>query len=158
MARYVQRDCVECPPGEAWALIRDVERWPEWCPTMRVVSVRAPEMAVGVSVYIEQPWLRPAVWRVCEWKPPVSFAWETTQAGLRILGRHRVAPAPTGCEVESTLQFTGLLPVLSGPLLGALARHFLRREASAFRAECATRRSAIASPDSVGSDRIGGAR
>jgi hypothetical protein len=48
-----------------WATIRDVERWPEWTPTVASVRLRTPPpLAVGSRAVIRQPKLPPAVWRM----------------------------------------------------------------------------------------------
>jgi uncharacterized membrane protein len=55
---------VEAPIERVWEGLREVERWPEWAPT--VTSARRLEdgpLAVGSQVRVEQPWIpRPCTW------------------------------------------------------------------------------------------------
>ena len=142
MTRYAGREHINCHPDEVWAVLCAVERWPEWCPTVRSAVLRGATMAKGTLVHIEQPWLRPAVWRVCEWEPPIAFSWETAHPGVRVVGRHHIEARTNGCLVELALEFSGPLAVLTKALLAALARRYLRQELNALKAECQMRAKA----------------
>ena len=54
-------------PDVVWATMRDVERWPEWTPTVTSVRLRTPgPLSVGSRASIRQPKLPPALWCVTE--------------------------------------------------------------------------------------------
>ena len=58
---------VEAPVEQVWAVPREVERWPEWAPT--VTSVRRLDdgpLAVGSRVRVEQPRIPPTEYVVTE--------------------------------------------------------------------------------------------
>lgn len=60
-----------------WATMRDVERWPEWTPTVTSVRLRTPRpLAVGSRAVIRPPKLPPALWRMVELDDSLrSFTW-----------------------------------------------------------------------------------
>lgn len=50
-----------------WKIMRDVEHWPEWTPTVKSIRLRTPPpLAIGSCAIIRQPKLPPALWRVVE--------------------------------------------------------------------------------------------
>ncbi|MBX6333596.1 MAG: SRPBCC family protein, partial [Gemmatimonadaceae bacterium] len=110
---------IQAPPERVWAVMRDVERWPEWSPTM--MSVRLLDtgpLRVGSRAHMRQPKLRPGVWEVTELTEGRNFTWVLRSPGLRVAGGHEIEPTPEGSRVVLSLRFSGLL----GPLLARLYR------------------------------------
>ena len=67
---------VEAPVQQVWEVLREVELWPEWAPT--VTSVRRLDdrpLAVGSRVRVEQPRIPPTEYVVTELEPSRSFTW-----------------------------------------------------------------------------------
>jgi uncharacterized membrane protein len=65
---------VEAPIEQVWEVLRDVERWPAWAPT--VTSVRRLDdgpLAAGSRVRVEQPRIPPTEYVVTELEPSRSF-------------------------------------------------------------------------------------
>lgn len=118
----------------AWAVLADVERWPEWTASMALVELRTPApCSVGSKVWIHQPKLKPGLWTVTHWDVGEGFTWEQRQFGLRIVGDHRLSPIASGCRLNLTLDFAGFL---SRPVTWfghAIINRYLDLEAEGFR-------------------------
>ncbi len=94
---------IHAPPDRVWALMRDVERWPQWTPTVTSVRLlkRAP-LAVGSRAVIRQPKLPPARWQVTELdEPGRSFTWVNSAPGIKVTGKHWVEAAGDGVNPKS---------------------------------------------------------
>jgi hypothetical protein len=101
--------------------MRDIERWPEWTPTVRRIRRldRGP-LAVGSSALIWQPKLPPAKWKVTELDDARrSFTWETHGPGMRLQARHWIEETGNASRATLSIQFSGLL----GPLFARLTRN-----------------------------------
>ena len=111
---------INAPAGQVWAVIRDVDSWPEWTPTVRKIRrLDKGSLAVGSRVLIWQPKLLPAKWRVTELDDSrKSFTWETRGPGMRLQARHWVEAMGGTSRATLSIQFSGLL----GPLLASLTR------------------------------------
>jgi uncharacterized membrane protein len=116
---------IDAPPDRVWAVMRDVERWPEWTPT--VTSVRRLDggpLAVGSRVVIRQPKLPPARWRVTELdEAGRNFTWTTRGPGMRLEARHWVEDHGQRSRATLSIQFSGVL----GPLFARLTRDLNER-------------------------------
>jgi len=121
---------VQAPAQRVWEVMSDVERWPEWTPT--VTSIRRTNtgpLRIGAKARIRQPRLPPANWVVTSLTEGRAFDWESRSPGVRILARHVVEPHGDGARVTLTVQFGGLLGNLIGRATAALNRRYLALEA-----------------------------
>ena len=110
---------IQASPLRVWAVLCDVERWPEWTASIRSVQrLDSGPFAMGSRARVIQPKLRPAVWQVTELDEGRSFVWESRSPGLRIIAGHVVEPYAAGTRVTLSVEFSGLL----GPLMGSLTR------------------------------------
>lgn len=114
-----------------WATMRDVERWPEWTPT--VTSVRLltpPPLAVGSRAVIRQPKLPPALCRMAELDDSLrSFTWVNSVPGVRVVAKHLVVPFSERSRVRLSLHFQGLLAGVLGFATRKLNNRYLAMEA-----------------------------
>ena len=136
---------ISAPPDVVWAVISDVEAWPEW--TASVTSVRketAGPLQVGSRVHLEQPKLPPTVWTVSELVDGERFSWTANNPGVRTLADHLVVPTDGGSRVILSIDQGGLVGSLVGRLYGDLTRRYLSMEADGLkrRSEETARRAA----------------
>jgi len=134
---------IQAPPAVVWEIMRDVERWPEWTPT--VTSVRllngAP-LAVGSRALIRQPKLAPAKWRVTELdEPGRSFAWVSWGPGVRVVARHWVEACGEGSRAKLSLRFSGVLGGLFAYFMRGLNERYLALEAQGLKKRGESRRA-----------------
>ena len=114
-----------------WATMRDVERWPEWTPTVTSVRLRTPPpLAVGSRAVIRQPKLPPALWRIVELDDSLrSFTWASSAPGVRVVARHSVVPFGERSRVTFSLRFEGLLAGILAFATQKLNNRYLAMEA-----------------------------
>jgi uncharacterized protein YndB with AHSA1/START domain len=124
---------IKAPPPRVWAVLADVEGWPDW--TASVTSVERLDsgpLVVGSRARLRQPKLRPAIWQVTKIEKGHSFTWTTRSAGLVVTGHHVVDAAKKGnaSRVTLTIEFAGLLGGLVAWLTRGLNKHYLALEAA----------------------------
>lgn len=125
---------IQAPPARVWAVMTDVEKWPEW--TASVTSVQkldAGTFGAGSRVRVKQPKLAPAVMTVTVWDPERGFDWETKNAAVAALARHTIEPTDRGCRVTLSVTFSGPLAGLIALFYGGLTRRYIRMEAEGLR-------------------------
>jgi len=128
---------IDAPPNDVWAILRDVERWPTWTPTVQDVTRLDPgPFVVGSRTRVRQPRMRPAVWRVTRLEEGRRFTWVSRSPGLTMEGDHAVEPRDTGCRATLSLRLSGLLAGIVGRMFGALAQRYVATEAESLRRRC----------------------
>jgi hypothetical protein len=122
---------VKAPPEKVWAVLLDIDRWPEWNPAItKIRLLDSGPFTVGSRAHIRQPKLRPAVWKVTEIDERVrSFTWVTRNPGVQVTGGHRVERDGEGSKITLSIQFSGLLAPLVFGLTGGLTQRYVTREA-----------------------------
>jgi carbon monoxide dehydrogenase subunit G len=122
---------IKAPAERVWSVMRDVERWPEWTPTVtRIRRTGNGPLAVGSRATIWQPKLLPARWEVVELKDnDRTFTWMTRGPGMRLFGRHSVEPTRDGSRATLSLKFTGPLGGFFARLTRRLNERYLALEA-----------------------------
>ena len=110
-----------------WGLLpRDVERWPEWTPT--VTSVRRLKDS---SFLIQQPKLPPAKWvRIELDEERRRFTWITRGPGMTLYACHAVEDLGGRSRAHLAIEFTGLLGPLFARLTAKLNDRYLALEAN----------------------------
>jgi uncharacterized membrane protein len=134
---------IQAPPELVWAVMRDVERWPEWTQTVTSIKLldRGP-LTVGSRAIIRQPKLPPAKWRVTELdEPRRSFAWASWGPGVRVIARHWVEACGQGSRATLSLRFSGILAGLFGYVTRGLNDRYLAIEAKGLKKRSETCRS-----------------
>jgi uncharacterized protein YndB with AHSA1/START domain len=90
---------ISAPPELVWAVISDVESWPEW--TASVTAVRrlsSERLQVGSPVRLEQPRLPATVWTVSDLVAGEQFSWTADSPGC--------GPGPASSDEPTRSQAT----------------------------------------------------
>ncbi len=127
---------VDAPVERVWAVLRDVERWPEWATT--VTSVRRLDdgpLAVGSRARIEQPRIPPTEYEVTELEPNRSFTWVAAGPGVRTTARHLLEERGTaGTRVTLAVEQAGPVGAVMGRFYRRLTDRYLAAEAEGIKA------------------------
>ena len=128
---------IEAPPERVWAVTRDVERWPEWTPTVTSVRLvgRGP-FGPGSVARIRQPLQPESEWVVTEYAEGRRFAWRTRRRGLRMTGTHDVSAEGSGTRNTLGLDAEGVLAALLWPVLRLAVRRALAEENRGLKVRC----------------------
>src|SRR3954452_5260935 len=127
---------VEAPVEQVWEVLREVELWPEWAPT--VTSVRRLDdgpLAVGSRVRVEQPRIPPAEYVVTELESSRSFTWVAIGPGVRTTAPHLLEELDTGgTRVTLAVEQAGPVVVVMGQFYRRLTDRYLTAEAEGIKA------------------------
>jgi carbon monoxide dehydrogenase subunit G len=126
---------IAAPPQQVWAVLVDIDRWPERIPTVDAVE-RLDEgpLAFGSRTRLQQPKLPPGVWTVTEWSPGTSFTWESTSPGVTVTASHRVEPHPEGSRLTLAVRITGPVAPVGWLMTRSLTRRYVETEAASMKA------------------------
>jgi len=119
MSRYARSIRIGAPPGDVWAAMVDVERWPVWASQFkRLERLDAGPLAAGSRVKVKPKGMPGSVWQVTEYEEGHSFTWASSLApGILVTGGHEVTANGNGTNAEFWLEAGGPLGRLLGPLL-----------------------------------------
>jgi len=121
---------INASPERVFAVLCDIERWPEWTSTVSSVQrLDDAPLSVGSRAKVLQPSLRPAIWHVTEIEAARNFTWATRSPGVRVMGRHLVQKTAAGSRVTLTIEFTGLLRFPISRLFRKLNERYIAIEA-----------------------------
>jgi hypothetical protein len=131
---------IDASPDIVWAVTEDIERWPEWSPTMTWVKRTTPgTFGVGSVARIKQPMQPEAEWVVTEYVRGRRFAWHTRRTGIHFTGIHEVAPHGNGTQSRLCVEADGPAAVLFWPVLRAAMRRALSQENQGLKKRCDAR-------------------
>ena len=127
----VQHHGKQIHAGEwVWAVITDVERWPEWTPSVtNIQRLDDGPLALGSRAWVRQPKLRPAVWTVTAMDDR-SFAWTTRGRGVSVIARHSVDAVEDSSRVTLSVEFCGWFGTLIVWMTRGLSNRYLELEAA----------------------------
>jgi uncharacterized membrane protein len=134
MAGFQHTVTVEAPPERVWAVLTDVERWPERIPTVSVVErLDAGPLVVGSRTRLEQPRLPAAVWTVTELAEGSSYTWVSRSPGATITAAHVVEPHPDGSRLTLAVTLSGPMAAVGWLMTRSLTRRYVETEAASIR-------------------------
>lgn len=134
----VERVIIKASPADIWQVLADVERWPNWTPTMLSVEpVTREGFRVGAQYRVTQPKLRPSVYQVTECVPHEAFIWAVKSPGATMVAEHRLTAFDgSGTEVELAFATKGLLGVIAGSMYSKLITEYVKTEAKSLKQHC----------------------
>ncbi len=107
------------PFMRAWAVLQELEKWPQWTPTVRsVVRMDKEPLALGLRVKIARPKFGSDVWTVTSLQPYRGFTLATKRFGVVIKHKYDLVPSGVGSKATLTVRYEGLL----APVLATLAK------------------------------------
>lgn len=126
---------IEAPPQQVWEIYSDVERWPEWTPSVTSVERLTPgSLIVGFRARVRQPRLPAATWTVTELVEGSHFIWEAKGPGLTTVGGHFVEADTDGTRAVGRLDQHGPGGAIIGWLTARLTRRYLEMEVQGLKA------------------------
>lgn len=127
------------PTEVVWAVTEDIERWPEWTPTVTAAR-RLDEGSFGLGsvARIKQPAQPASDWTVTAYEREERFTWETRRLGLRMAASHQVHGDASGTSNTLRIEASGVVAVVLWPVLRIAIRRALKKENRGLKARCET--------------------
>ncbi|WP_067791930.1 SRPBCC family protein [Actinomadura formosensis] len=127
---------IDAAPDTVWALLKDVERWPEMTASIERVEILDEPFTLSSRARVHQPKLPAAVWTVTAFEEGKSFTWESRSPGVTTTGGHDIVPRPGGTvTVRLSVDQKGPLVPLVSLLTGRLTRRYVTMEANGLKAK-----------------------
>ncbi len=130
---------IGAPPERVWAVLVDVERWPERIPTVDAVErLDTGPLAVGSRIRLQQPRLPIAVYTVTEMVGGSSYTWESSSQGVTVTAAHVVEPHPDGSRLTLALTVSGPMSGIGWLLSRSLTKRYVETEAASIKTAAET--------------------
>ena len=129
---------IAAPADRVWAVLTDVERWPEWTETVTSVKrLDGGPLRPGSRAKIDQPKIPETEYVVTELDSGRSFTWAATGPGVTTTARHDVEALPDGSSrVTLAVEQGGWLGSVMGRFYRGLTDRYLANEAAGLKARC----------------------
>ena len=121
-------------PDRVWAVVADVERWPERIRTVDAAErLDAGPLFVGSRTRLQQPRLPTAVWTVTELTEGSSYTWVSRSPGVTVTARHIVEPHPDGSRLILDVTVAGPLAGIGWLMTRSLTKRYVETEAASIK-------------------------
>jgi ribosome-associated toxin RatA of RatAB toxin-antitoxin module len=135
--RVVEKFVTSARPDAVWQVLADVERWPEWTPTVTEIKPLSNNgLTVGARYRVVQPKLRPAVYEVTEFIPNRVFTWVQKLPGGAMIASHRLSSHDGATEVELSFTSKGVLANIAGKMVSKMINDYVSTEAKSLKSRC----------------------
>ena len=130
MPRWEHSIHINASPDCVWQVMADIERWPEWTPSvLSVKRLTEGPLVPGTRARVRAKGTPESTWTVSESLPAQSFTWGTKVRGAVTSAGHVIEPTDSGSRVTLSIQIGGIAAALLKPVLGRGIRENLRLEA-----------------------------
>jgi carbon monoxide dehydrogenase subunit G len=126
---------IDASPDVVFAVLTDIERWPEWTPTVtrveRLDGASLP-LAMNNRIRIVQPKVPPAEWTVTALEAGRGFRIMSRSPGATVVADHWAEPLGDGQRSRVTLSvtFSGWLGRMIARMMRGLNERYLAEEAA----------------------------
>ena len=122
---------IDAPAERVWAVLSDLEGWPQRIETVDVVELLTPPpLATGSRVRLKQPKLPEGIWDVTAWDAPSFFEWTQKTGGTTSVAGHRVeAIGDDRSRLTLTLDMRGFLIPIVALFYKGLTERYMTLEA-----------------------------
>jgi uncharacterized membrane protein len=128
---------IDAPQSVVWNVTIDLERWPQWTPTVKAVKrLDDGQFDCGSTVLIKQPELPDAKWVVTALTPGERFTWESRIRGTRVIATHELSTQGSGTHSVLRIEMSGIVARFLWPLICISARRSLERENAGLKTAC----------------------
>jgi uncharacterized membrane protein len=125
---------IAAPPERVWAVVVDVERWPQRIPTVDAVErLDAGPLTIGSRTRLQQPRLPTAVWTITELADGSSYTWESSSPGVTVTAAHVVEPHPDGSQLALAVTVSGPLSGVGWLMTRSLTKRYVETEAASIK-------------------------
>ncbi|MGI9621446.1 MAG: SRPBCC family protein [Acidimicrobiales bacterium] len=116
--RITHTEDIAAPAAVVWEQTVAVESLPSLTPTITEVErLDKGPLEVGSRVRIKQPGQRARVWTITAFEPERLFSWSTAAMGMTMTGIHELSHAEGITSNSLTIELSGRLAPILGPLL-----------------------------------------
>lgn len=127
---------IAAPIATVWAVLEDVERWPEWTPTVRTATLLDPgPLRPGTRVRLDQPRLPTITWTVDRVEEGRGFSWVSGGRLGLTRGAHDLTAIDDRTRLDLALDQHGIAAVF-GALSASMTRRYVDTEAESLRWRC----------------------
>jgi hypothetical protein len=129
--RFERSSDIDAPQQRVWAVLSDLEAWPQRIETVDVVELLTPApVGQGSRVRLKQPRLPEGTWVVTVWDAPSYFEWRQQSSGVTSVAGHRVEALEEGrSRLTLTLEMRGLLVPVVALFWKGLTNRYMTTEA-----------------------------
>ncbi len=134
MAKYERSIDIAATPDAVWSVLGDVEKWPQWTPSiLEVERLEQGAFAIGSTARVKAKGFPEAPLTVTELTPGRSLTWEGRSAGLRTIMSHVIEPVSGGARVTLAVIPQGPVAKLVGWYMARAAKPNVDTEAESLK-------------------------
>ena len=129
--RFEKSIDIDAPQQRVWAVLGDLEAWPQRIETVDTVELLTPApITTGSRVRLKQPKLPEGTWDITVWDAPSNFEWTQKAGGTTSVAGHRVeALGQNRARLTLTLDMRGLLIPIMALFYKDLTNRYMTLEA-----------------------------